>query len=384
VRRQALAGFVSQITQGAAAVGIILVVRQHTGSVALAGAVVGLSSIAAGLARPVQGRLIDARGATGVLAACGIVHPAAIIGIVALAVGHGAHWLMVALGVLGGLALPPISTSMRAVWGELTAEDGRTAAYSLVYLVQELSILLGPLILSAVIALASVATALIVVAVLAGVGTLAFAASLSGARGAGATDAGVRPSRGGVLRVGAARLILLMALLMGGVIGALEVAVPIFATAHHSPASAGLLIAAVSVGGIAGAAIYGSARWRVDASRRLLVLLALMSVWLGLLIGVDGLLLAGVVLLLVGGPLNPALTTFSLLIDAHIPPGAAAEAFGWLSTAIAGGGGIASGIAAAVAHRHDSTAAFIVAAAAGVGATLIAAATAARSRTPSS
>jgi MFS family permease len=334
--------------------------------------VVGASSIAAGLARPVQGRLIDARGATGVVAVCGIVHPAAIIGIVALADGHGAHWLMVALGIVGGLALPPISTSMRAVWGELSTDDGRTAAYSLVYLVQELSILLGPLILSAVIALASVATALIVVAALAGVGTLAFAASVSGARGGGARAPHTRVPRAGVLRVGSARRVLLMALLMGGVIGALEVAVPIFATAHHSPASAGLLIAAVSVGGIAGAAIYGSARWRVDASRRLLVLLALMSVCLGLLIGVDGLLLAGVVLLLVGGPLNPALTTFSLLIDAHIPSGAAAEAFGWLSTSIAGGGGIANGIAAAVAHHHDSRAAFIVAAAAGVGATVIA------------
>jgi len=55
VRVQAATGLVSQVSQGAAAVGIILVVRQHAGSLALAGAVVGTLSVAAGAARPVQG-----------------------------------------------------------------------------------------------------------------------------------------------------------------------------------------------------------------------------------------------------------------------------------------------------------------------------------------
>ena len=331
VRRQAVAGFVSQITQGAAGVGTILVLRQHTGSLVLAGAVVGASSIAAGLARPVQGRLIDARGATGVMVACGIVHPAALIGIVALALAHGPHWLLIALGILAGLALPPISTSMRASWGELDLDGGRTAAYSLVYLVQELSILIGPLILSAVIALASSAAALVVVAALAGVGTLAFAAAIP--RVAGARTAAAPRSRGAVLRAARARVVLLIALLVGGTVGALEVAVPIFATAHHSPASAGLLIASLSIGGIVGATIYGSGHWRANPADRLVVLLALMTVCLAPLIGVDSLLAAGLLLLLAGGPLNPALATFSLLHDAYVPVGAAAEAFGWLSTA---------------------------------------------------
>jgi MFS family permease len=377
VRRQAVAGFVSQITQGAAGVGTILVLRQHTGSLALAGAVVGASSIAAGLARPVQGRLIDARGATGVMVVCGIVHPAALIGIVALALGHGPHWLLIALGILAGLALPPISTSMRASWGELDLDGGRTAAYSLVYLVQELSILIGPLILSAVIALASPAAALVVVAALAGLGTLAFAAAIP--RVGGAHTAAAPRSRGAVLRAARARVVLLIALLVGGTVGALEVAVPIFATAHHSPASAGLLIAVLSIGGIAGAAIYGSAHWRANPADRLVVLLALMTVCLAPLIGVDDLLGAGLLLLLAGGPLNPALATFSLLLDAYVPLGAAAEAFGWLSTAFAGGTGVASALAAAVAHGRDPRAAFVVAVAAAAGAAVIAAASAMRS-----
>jgi MFS family permease len=63
VRWQALTGLLAQTTQGAGGIGIILVIREHHGSLALAGAVVGVLSVAAGVARPVQGRLIDRRGA---------------------------------------------------------------------------------------------------------------------------------------------------------------------------------------------------------------------------------------------------------------------------------------------------------------------------------
>ena len=44
VRWQALSGLLAQTTQGAGAIGIILVIRGHQGSLALAGAVVGAGS----------------------------------------------------------------------------------------------------------------------------------------------------------------------------------------------------------------------------------------------------------------------------------------------------------------------------------------------------
>jgi predicted MFS family arabinose efflux permease len=311
---------------------------------------------------------------------CGVAHPAALIGIVGLsnasatAHAHALRWLLVVLGVVAGLALPPVSTSMRARWGEVVADGERTAAYSLVYLVQELAILAGPLILSAVTAASTSSVGLVVVAALTGAGTLGFAVSIGRHHITGPSMASgpTRRSRH-PLRAPAVRAILLAALLLGAVIGALEVAVPIFATAHGSPAAAGLLIAALSVGGIVGASIYGSVRWRAAPARRLPLLLGLMTIWLGLTIAADTLLLIGVLLLLVGVPLNPALATFSLLIDEHVPSGSAAEAFGWLSTAIAGGTGAASAVAAVAAHRHDAQAAFVVAALAGAIAAAVAA-----------
>jgi hypothetical protein len=100
---------------GAASVAIILVVRAETGSLALAGAIVSAVWIAGGIARPLQGRVIDRGGAKRLLALCGIAHAAALAGIVGIARLQGLGWLLIVL-VLAGLALPPISTSMRTEW----------------------------------------------------------------------------------------------------------------------------------------------------------------------------------------------------------------------------------------------------------------------------
>src|ERR1700744_2192468 len=178
VRWQALSGLLAQTTQGEGAIGTILVIRGPPGSLALAGAVVGAESIAGGLARPAQGRFIDRRGARGLMAATGIVHPAAIVAIVVLSDSHSPGAVLVIVGVIAGAARPPVSTCMRVVWGAETASEDRTSAYSLVYLTQELAVLTGPLLLSAVVAASDASAALVTVAGVTCAGTVGFAASL--------------------------------------------------------------------------------------------------------------------------------------------------------------------------------------------------------------
>jgi MFS family permease len=368
VRWQALSGLLAQTTQGAGGIGIILVIRGHNGSLALAGAVVGALSLAAGLARPVQGRLIDRRGAGRLMVVCGVVHPAALAAVVALADRHAAGAGLVAMGALAGVTLPPVSTCMRVAWGGASAGD-RTSAYSLVYLTQELSILTGPLLLSALVATTDASAALTAVAALACAGTLGFAASLP-------DDPERRPpvaaQRGGaVLRAPGMRALIGAAVLVGAVIGAVEVGVPTAATAHHAPAATGLLIAILSIGGIAGAAIYGGRRWALAPTSRLLVLLSALSVAVALTVVSPDLLLLGAVLALAGLPLNPSLTTISVLVDSHVSAASAAEAFGWLSSGLSGGTGAASAIAGAVSQPGQPRPAFVVAAAAAVAAALL-------------
>lgn len=372
VRWQALAGLLAQTTQGAGAIGIILVIRGHHGSLALAGAVVGAVSIAGGLARPAQGRFIDRHGARGLMAATGIVHPAAVGAIVALSDARAPGGVLVALGMLAGVSLPPVSTCMRVVWGAAAGDGDRTSAYSLVYLTQELAVLTGPLLLSAVVAASGPSTALVAVAIVTGVGTLGFAASLPPD-----LDRGAPPHEhgGAVLRAPGMRVLLATGGLVGAVIGAIAVGVPTFATAHHSPAASGLLIALLSIGGIAGAAVYGGRRWALAPTGRLLLFLGALTIATAVTITAPTFIVLGALLALVGLPLNPSLTTISLLVDSHVTAATAAEAFGWLSTGLAGGAGVSSAIAGAVTHPGQPRPAFIVAAVAALGATLVVAAT---------
>jgi predicted MFS family arabinose efflux permease len=367
---QAGAGLVAQLSQGAFAIGIVLVVREHTGSAALAGAVAGAVSVAAGLSRPVQGRLMDRRGFTRLNVVCGMVHPAALIAIVGLSADDGSHALLLTLGVVAGLALPPISTTMRVAWGEAAGDADRTAAYSMVYLIQELSLLVAPLIFAALTAATSAAAGLVVVAALSGTGTIAFAVS---ARSLRAVHRPHRPARGSLLRIGRMRLLLAIAGAVGAVIGGIQVGVPTLATAHHKPAAAGLLIAMLSIGGIAGAAAYGARPWAAAAGARLVSLTTAITLCASAMVAVEGLVVAGVLLLIVGLALNPALTTLSLLVDRLTTEPTAAEAFGWLSTGIAVGTGAAAAIAGVlVQHGDGAQPAFAVAAAAAAAAALLA------------
>jgi MFS family permease len=366
---EVLAGLGAQVTQGAAGVGLILVIPAHGGSLALAGTVVGALWVAAAVGRPIQGMLIDRRGASGPVALCGVVHTVALCGIVALAAARGPGVSMIALAVVCGLALPPVSTSMRAVWGAALPASERTAAYSLVYLTQEISILAGPLLLSTLTVLANTSLALVVIAVLAGGATLALAGFLARRPHHRSLEA-VSPS-GGALRSRGLWLLVAVAALIGGVLGALQVAVPTTATAHGAPAASGALFAALGVGGIIGAVIYGGRRWSLAPAARLLALLGGLAGAVALTVPGAALIVLGGLLLIAGLCLNPALTTLSLLVDEHVPHASAAEAFGWLSLGIAAGTGAGSALAGALTASTHPRTGFAIAAIFGVAAALL-------------
>ncbi|GAA3114475.1 hypothetical protein GCM10020001_037120 [Nonomuraea salmonea] len=178
VAAQAVLGFLAQLTQQVAPIGIVLVTQQATGSLAFAGATAAAFGVGAGMGRPVQGRLMDRRGAGPVLAGTAVLHVAALLALLACARVGRPWWPLPLLAWSAGIGLPPISVSMRIAWGARMAAEGRTAAYSLVYLVQETAMMVGPLVFGLLIAVASSSLALGVVAGAAGAGTLAFARAL--------------------------------------------------------------------------------------------------------------------------------------------------------------------------------------------------------------
>jgi MFS family permease len=364
VGSQAVLGLLAQLTQGAAPLGLVLVVRQATGSLISAGAVSAALWIGAAVARPIQGRLIDRHGTRLVMLACGPVHAAALAGVVLVAWAGGTVWAMVPLSALAGLVLPPVSVAMRVEWGRHVPPNERTAAFSLVYLTQEIALVTGPLLIAVLVGLGA-GIALITAGTISGVATVGFAAL-------GTTEGSIHEA---LVHTAAGRptslpAVLAVAFLLGAILGVFQVAAPSLAIARGVPAVGGVLIAAVSVGGITGAVLYGGIRWRADPATRLILLLGLLAVATTALAAVLPLVVVGALLALGGLALNPSFATTSLLVDRH-GGSRGAEAFGWMSTA--GGSGTAAGnaVAGALAQHNGFPPAFFAAAVAAYVAVLI-------------
>jgi predicted MFS family arabinose efflux permease len=350
-RPQALGGFLAQLSQGGAVLALILLIQQARGSLGLAGAATAGFVVGAAIARPIQGRLIDVQGPRNVLVLIAIGHTAVLLALVPVVRSDALGVVLVALSLVAGLGLPPVSQTQRLVWADLAGED-RTTVYSVIGMIQEGSLLTGPLLVGVVAGLASPSAALIAVGLISGTGLLWLGLSVSAMQRS--PDAG---APGGALREPAVRLVLLLELLFGIALGGIEIGVPALATSEGHPSVAGFLLALVSIGGIAGALVYGARRWRSPPRGRLAVFLAVSAIGYALLVPIESLLLAGVVLLAIGTLLTPVLTTLIVLLDLASTR-FLAEAFGWSSTSSAIGSGVGAAVTGGLAQHHGAGPAF--------------------------
>jgi predicted MFS family arabinose efflux permease len=256
---------------------------------------------------------------------------------------------------------------MRILFSRLVPAQ-RDAAFAVITITQELGILLGPVIVGAALAAWSAPAALVVIAAVTTGGTLWFALAPHAREVDSA--ARVRPagSRGRLLTAGLAA-VLAVASLFGAALGAGEVAIPAFAIEHGDRTASGLLVAAMSVGGVAGGLWLGALDWSAPASARATLLLALVAAGLSVLAVAPSLLVIALLLVIAGCPLNPAITNIALVVDERAPRHATAQAFGWMSTAVALGASLGSAIAGPIAQHAGSDMAFLLAGAvAGMGA----------------
>ncbi len=362
-RNQALAGFIAQLSQGGAVLALILLIQQARGSLGLAGAAAAGYVVGAAIARPIQGRLIDTRGPRTVLVAIAVGQTISLLALVPIVRSDVAGAVVVGISLVAGLGLPPVSQTQRLVWSDLAGED-RTTVYSVIGMVQEGSLLAGPLVVGVLVGAVSPSAALITVAVVSGVGLLWLGLSVPNLRARSPED-----RERGLLREQAVRLVLTLEFFFGIALGGIEIGVPALATAEGHPSAAGFLLALTSVGGIAGGLVYGARHWLSSPRKRIVALLFMNAVGFALLVPIESLVVAGAVLLVLGIVLTPVLTTLILLLDLASPR-LLAEAFGWSSTSSAIGSGVGAAVTGALAQQHGAGPAF-AAAAAGCGLALL-------------
>ncbi|HZH24431.1 MAG TPA: MFS transporter [Solirubrobacteraceae bacterium] len=368
-----LASMVARLPYGVYALAAILYLEEARGSYAIAGLVDGAFAVGAAIGVPWQSRLIDRLGQRRVLLPAALLDALATVMLIVLTEADAPTVALVAIGLIGGLAVPSIGGAMRTLWPELLRrrKELLAAAFALDSVAIELLFTVGPLIAALIIAVASPAAALVVSAACSLLGTLAFITR--------------RPSRAwrphaasgshgalGALRSAGVRTIVFSSLPVGFCFGAVEISLPAFAELHGTRELAGVLLATWSLASVVGGLAYGARAWPRP--------LGSLYLWLSLLLPLGYLpallspSIAAMALLIVpaGLVIAPLGAAGNQLIERVAPVGAATEAYAWPVTAILIGFAGGTALGGGLVEAFDWRACFIAAAAAAaVGAAVV-------------
>ncbi len=349
---------------------ILLFMRARTGSFLQAGIAVGAYTLASAAVAPLQGRLLDRLRHRRVLLAGALAQTALLIALVAAAEASAGSGTLIVLVALAGAATPPVSASLRSLWPQVVGRAGALeSAYALDATTQEVIWTLGPLIVGACTAITSASAAIVLCAGVCLVGTTLFAARPP--LGLAASRHAHRRSAGGAIRSGALRALFVSVALLGVTIGAMEVGLPALAVHLHASSAAGVLLAMLSVGSMAGGVLYGTRRWRQPLAIRHEALLAAAALLTVPLLLVGSLPEAILLTMLAGTACAPALSCQYALVEALAPPGTASEAFNWHTAALVAGIAAGTAVGGALVEGLGVRAAFLLACAAvGLGAAL--------------
>jgi MFS family permease len=357
VRQPLLGATIARLPFAAGALANLLLVQSATGSFADAGLITAFYAAGEAVGLPVQGRMVDRAGQTRVIAAATVVYTAAMVTLVVLAESDAPVASMAPVAVLAGFAIPPLSTSLRALWSTLVRDASlRQSAFALDAVTVEVAFIVGPLLIALVIGLASPAAGVLTNVGLNVLGSTIFTASRASREWRG------EPQKVGVagpLRSVGVLVLMAASLGIGLAVGAIEVAMTALATDHDARALAGALIAAQAAGSLIGGLAYGSRTWGPDAGRRLVLLAVVLTVTVAPLLFASSLASAFPLMFISGVALAPAVSVLYTLLDSAAPRGTGTEATGWVLTAfvvgvsagtgLAGGAVNASGVEAGIA-----------------------------------
>jgi MFS family permease len=339
--------------------GVLLLARDATGSLADAGRILGAFSLANAFGSVAQGRLMDRLGQGRVLRTVAACHLPALIVLVLAAREHAAGWVLAVIAVCGGATIPQLPAAMRSLWSTLAESDEqRETAYAMVAIAFEIAVVTAPAIVALIVAVASPTVAVLVAAALGSSSAIAFSLTPASRRWRG-----TRHEVGwlGPLTAPGMRTVCGVLVTFGIAFGVVQVAVPAFTLARGSESLGGVLLAALSLGSLIGGVVYGARRWPGRLPPRLAgVMLGLGTGYALLALPNDYLALA-VLLVFAGTLLAPASVICSTLLDTVAPPGTVTEAFAVMVTGIVAGIAVGNALGGSIVESASYDAAVLAA-----------------------
>lgn len=357
-----LAGLLARLPLPMTGIGIITLLAQLRGSYALAGAVSATFVLAYALLSPRISRLVDRHGQRRVLPLAMMV---SVTGTALLLLGSWLElgdWSLFVGALLAGF-MPSLSAMVRARWTALyRGQPLLQTAYSLETVLDELTFIAGPPLSVGLCVTLFPQAGPLMAALLLVAGVLALVVQRIGEPAL--TTAGDQAD-GSLLRLGEVRLLTLLMVAMGVIVGTVDIVSVAFAAERGQPAAASLVLAAYATGSCVAGLAFGALKLQQPLPR-LLLLGGLATAATTLPLWLAGSLPAlAAAVLLAGVFFAPTLIVAMSLVERVVPPARLTEGMTWLLAGLNVGVAAGAALSGQVLDAHGAQAGFAVALGAG-------------------
>jgi MFS family permease len=356
-------GFAARQPFAMLTISMVLLVEHTSGSYGTAGAVAAVTGVSMALCAPRGGRLADRFGQRAVLLPGVLLHTASVTGLVALALTHAPLWTLFAAAVPAGATVPQVGPMVRSRWVVALRDSPSslvTTAAAFESVTDEFTFVIGPVLSTALCTGVHPAGGLIAEAGLTLVGGMLFATRRGSAPVPEQARSADGTRRSSALSIPGMRALAVAFLGIGAVFGGMQVSLTAFTGEIGRPGLNGVLYGTFAAGNMLAGAVYGAVTWNRGPRTRLLASYSALTLACVPLWAVHMAPLLGLLGLLVGLCIAPALITGYTLVDGLVPPATRTEAFTWLTGSVAFGQAMAVTAAGLLTDRWGSRAGFTV------------------------
>ena len=357
------AGLLARIPVSMTAIGIITMLSELQKSYTLAGGVAALFTLSCAVIAPQISRAVDQHGQSKILPIASLISLLSILCLLGVAYWDLPMPLLFLFAVLGGF-MPSMSAMVRARWTELLrGKPELQTAYALESVLDELCFIIGPPVsVGLCVAFFPQAGPLLAMLFLA-VGVTAFVLQKS-------TEPPVKvmnATHRSVIRENVVKLLAILMIFLGIIVGTIDVASVAFAKAQNMPASASMVLSFYAISSCLAGLLFGAIRFPLSLPKLLIVAATATMISSIPLITVWDITSLSTIVFIAGFFFSPTMIIAMSLVEEAVPEDQLTEGLTWLISGLGIGVALGAAFAGMMIDAFDISSGFMIAIIASLG-----------------